>query len=217
MLRIYYRAVILLLGLLFWSRVFFLAFAFPNIRGMPIFTDWFLFVLTSVRFDLMVIGYCLTPFLFLTGASIFIKRLNSHIIQILNWNILLAIFILTVISILDVQHFNQFQDRFNMLGLEVLKALHFSFSLFFIITSGALVYFAYLSVKALQKTNFQLAQRTSWLEWLIMILVTATMIRSSFGDHHLDLRHAEVTTLPQLNKIIIPSAYALDQALRGRR
>lgn len=53
--------------------------------------------------------------------------------------------------------------------------------------------------------------------YFLVMLVLAILARGSFGEHHLDLRHAEVTQSEFSNHLIIPSAYALDQALRNRR
>jgi len=217
MIRVFYKVVILLMNLLFWSR---LAFFVTFLRDTPFdqsFWDWLQFITAAVRFDLMVTGYCLSPFLILAGPVIFFRKLNHFIPRMLKWNLLTAIILLTVISILDMQHFLLFKDRLNSSGFEILQNFSFSPSWPLFVTGALFVFFCYSSVKAIKKIHFEYSLHSGMLSWIFLLFFTGLMIRSSFGEHHLDLRHAEVTKSEHLNRLIIPSAYALDQAIRGRR
>lgn len=57
----------------------------------------------------------------------------------------------------------------------------------------------------------------AWNKFLILGAFLFLGARGSFSAHHLDLRYAIVSDDAMVNLSVIPSSYALDQALRGRR
>lgn len=218
MLRAYCRAIFILLGLQIWIRLVFLAGSISLIRIESLeWMDLGYFLLNSVRFDLMVAGYLLCPFLIISLPSIFISKWKPIANLLLKWNLLLATGSIVLISILDVYHFSIMQDHFNSLGLEYLRSLGFQFTWLFPTAALFIVYCGARTFQIIRKHNFNNIKGYSLTVWFMIIVLTSVLIRSSFSEHHLDLRHAEVTHSRELNRVIIPSTYALDQALRKRR
>lgn len=175
------------------------------------FPDLFKFLISCLRFDMMMAGYVLMPLLLIYIFRFFSQKISR--IYMLG-----IFFLISAVSCLDFLTFQLTGDRINQNNLylsistflERIDTRTTIASLFFMITS-ALFFRKYIQKGEAELRSFGFVKK------LVMFLVAAVMARGSFSEHHLDLRHAEVTPDIQSNRLIIPSAYALDQALRNRR
>lgn len=217
MFSLLFRPTLILLSLSYWFRILFLFIFYKQISFNIDFSDWLNFFFTSFRFDMMVVGYIAASFLLFSFFGIFIPFIRSQLSFILKTIFSLAAIILTFINILDVQHYQLFKDRINSSGLQFLSSFQIQFDFFFWITTLIYFYFGYSAYKKISRLKEFRLDKVGIISWLFAFLFTAVVIRSSFGEHHLDLRNVEVTKSDQLNIVIIPSAYAFDQALRNRR
>jgi hypothetical protein len=216
MIRIFLQTTLIFTSFLCLSRFFYLIAFFSQVPGDSSFREWFLFLLTGLRFDLMVIGFINAPMVLLAVVFWFSKASSKRKFSQLYYLYLsFALALVTLISVADINYFSIYQNRLSSEHLH--EALRFNSNLFFYATSAVLILLAYRTWRFLKKVKYDGAGKSGWLTWSAWLLITALMCRGTLSTLHLDLRNAEVTSSKFLNLLVIPSPYAFDQALRNRR
>lgn len=199
-MRNWIRGNLFLILALFFQRLFFYLQFGPQFQGAPL-SEVFWALLVGLRFDLMVIGYCNVPVVFFLTTS----RVQDYLRAYFLWLSLL----LVVVGIMDHAYFSETGDRLNQYFqwpdlMNVLISAPAAINVL-----PFLIYFYFKRERV--KSSF------TWKKNLVAIFIAALSMRGTLGQHHLDLRHAEISTNPKINILAINSAYAFDQALRKRR
>jgi hypothetical protein len=197
------RGNIFLIVLLSVYRIFFLISIKSELSFSSEMQEIIFAFLVGLRFDLMVLGFINIPIVFFTKTEKAVKLFPYYFIACAG--------IVSVMSSLDAIYFQINNDRVNKLFLfptleaeQIIKIILFSIPF-------AVFTFLYLSQKE-QKIIL-----TNWKTYLAAIFLVALATRGSLGQHHLDLRHSEISKNNFINLLCINSPYAWDQALRGRR
>lgn len=158
--------------------------------------------LVGVRFDLMVLGFLnfpLLPFLKLKWA---LKNMRYYFIVLA--------FLTAIVTYADYIYYQHNQDRINQLLL--FPAQIPQQWLYALASFGPLI-FMIGWMKSCEDTHLVI----HWKKYVGLIFLTALAARGSLGQHHLDLRHSQISQVSFINLTCINSLYALDQALRSRR
>ena len=162
---------------------------------------------TGLRFDLMIIGFINLPIVILFKFS-FIR--SKFWLWISMW-LLITSFIVS----LDHSLFFHTGDRVSYhtlsLPLEAISKRIEFFELGLWFSMALLFSLSCLLLREKNKANL------SFKDWALIVLLSGFFARGSFGQHHLDLRHSEVTSDKFLNVVAINSIYSFDQAYKKRR
>ena len=217
MFKTYLKSITFLFLLLAMQRFLFLSLSYDLWKSASV-SDILFCLMAGARFDLMVTGYALIPALILllpplekilAKISLF-RPIYKLLIEIL-------VLYLVIIEFFDLEWVHIYGDRFNSAHTanEFVERVPIDgFLLFNLILSLAIFIFCVFSI-----LRWRIHKPTSdrMRVWLAMLILAAIMIRGSFGEYHLDLRHSKVTGNEFLNNAAISSAYALDQAIKSRR
>ncbi len=211
--------VVLWLILLQTQRLLF-AFAFVRDFEWSEFAfAWFM----GLRFDLLVIGYysLLTlPVFYFMGRGWNSKTL-AHPYQFMNGVFLLSS---AFVFMIDSMHFLLFQDRVSLktligfLWVDIDRQYLASVGgfLFFFNISTTLILYIY-GLRRVRSYAQEPLLPWSKIQLFLLALLFGLAARGSLANLHLDLRHTEVSKNRTLNLMVVPSWYALDQAIRLRR
>ncbi len=216
-MKFYFRSLSFFMLLLTIQRIFFVIIFF-NEWKVNSFSELARVLITGVRFDFMTVGYCLIPILVFFipfFPRFFLNKIFS--VLIFKSTIFLLAVLLCIIGFFDIEWFHVFGDRFNSVNSWELFTQKLSIDGILFVS---LLFFSLLLLTSaifIWRRSFPMVQALSIWSWLLLVFFTAVMIRGSFDEHHLDLRHSHVTSSSFLNKASLSSAYALDQALRHRR
>jgi len=171
---------------------------------------------TGLRFDAMVAGYLSAVLLIFIAPTVFGSlHLTQTGRRLLRLYCLVAAGALTTLTSLDFAWFLQTGTRINSAWIQA-QAVPLPWSS----VEGVIMVMVLMIILALQLrwqwrclTTFP---EINWIRWTACAVLTAVVIRGSFGEQHLDLRFAQVTNSAKINLLIVPTAYAWDQALRER-
>jgi hypothetical protein len=199
--------------LLFLQIQRFIFFIFlPNLNFFELkLIEFFDFFIACLRFDLMVVGFFLIPILAINFLGIYKKAA-------IRFYVFISSLIMWASSVFDYLWFEKTGDRLgrDFFSSENIIPDVFRFKYLFVILLLCLASYVFYKVSII--FSDKLSKLTlGWKRFLVFILFTLILARGSLSAHHLDLRHAVLTKNPKINRLIIPSPYALDQALRNRR
>jgi hypothetical protein len=202
----------------FGHRVLFLL-GFTDFWDLP-YSAFSAIFFTGARFDLMVGCYLIMPlFAILCVGSWLIKK-GHWTLKTSRYYFGVTYFAVGLVTLLDFAHMQIFADRLNVTGLSE-GILHWSFRgllnlRFILIALGLGVW----TLGWCRRVTEQIPNYT-WPLRVSTVLCTALFLalgaRGTLMAHHLDLRHSVISSERILNVAVVPSSYALDQALRHRR
>jgi len=186
------------------------------------------FIVTTFRFDFMVIGYIALPAMILLVFKDNLLRRSIDLIFLVYFY--LIIFSFVVVSISEFIFIKVFSNRWNSSDLnpilesypdfiheylEPLRQLNtLPILLFSLVVLVFGIFTSYFIKKSVQKPAIE---KLSAKKIFISVIFYVLCIRSSLGSYHLDLRHSEVSTDKTINSLTVNSLYLLDQTLRQRR
>lgn len=170
------------------------------------------------QFDLMVLGFVLLVSLVALSVSLLAGRRAMSYCDFLLEKYFTFILVSTfLISTTDTIWFSETSDKLNSRFNFNYFFNHIKFDIQFFILIFLTYYFirsAILKIKSLlRREEFE----PHFSSLVFLFILSGICARGSFDQHHLDLRHSNVTQFVFINTAIIPSLYAADQALRGRR
>jgi len=207
--------------LAFWVFIFFLhrllLAVFLTPVGFPEGFSWWKILARGARFDLMVASWLCVPPLVAFLIPLLLgwpgRWGRGLLVRIYLMLMSLAVGIVTFI---DFAGFHQTGDRWNQRtnALEILNTKTWSWPL--LAAELGLVFLVTYQIRRWAKVNLEFAEVTLF-RWILCAMLLVIGARGSIGPQHLDLRFAEISPSVVVQRVVVPSSYAFDQALRERR
>jgi sterol desaturase/sphingolipid hydroxylase (fatty acid hydroxylase superfamily) len=179
--------------------------------------SWWRIFFQGARFDCMVTAYLCGPLLLslliplLTGRPLARARERWH-----RAYLILLTLAVGGVTALDFAGFVATDDRWNQ-NWKWAEFEKINYWVWPLLGAELLVAFLVLyQARRWRHMKMDLSQVTG-ARWFFCALLLVLMGRGSLGPYHLDLRFAAISDSPVVQRVIIPSCYALDQAWRGRR
>ena len=200
-------------------RVLYL-FAFTDIFNLSMNT-WSLISFTGFRFDLMVFAYATSVHYLVMALLSWTSGKDVFFFKFSKFYFSFVFIAIGGISFMDFIHLGLFADRFINESLHRNWLSVFSFDFFthwkLIVILALTPLWSWGWVRRIQESSPQFSWPVHWSKFLMLGLGLVSAGRGSYGAHHLDLRHSLISIDKMICLATIPSAYALDQALRSRR